>query len=363
MKKEQFAELMEGIKGYLARNVQPVFDRVKALEQWRASVPADLKGDPGDRGEPGKDADPEVIAALVAEGIAKALPAAIQKAFDEREADMVAKAAAAVPVPRDGVDGLPGKDGEPGVDGKSVEMADVEALVVGVVDKAIGAREQALIDKAVAAIPRPNDGRDGKDGADVDMEVVKAVLSEMVAALPKAVDGKDGRDGTNGRDALELDVRRGLDPLRRYHPNEVIAYRGGMIRSYRQTDPMPDGGDLEAKGWHVITNGIAELAADLSEDGRRLGLAISMTDGSLVTKTVALPTTIYRGIWRDGYTYTKGDQATRDGSSWTLMVDDPRGKPGDDGSGWVLSSKRGRDGTDGLKGERGERGKDAVVRQ
>ena len=46
---------------------------------------------------------------------------------------------------------------------------------------------------------------------------------------------------------------------------------------------------------------------------------------------------------------------TRDGSTWTLIVDEQRGYPGQPGTetGWILSAKKGRD---GLKGERGDRG-------
>jgi hypothetical protein len=37
-------------------------------------------------------------------------------------------------------------------------------------------------------------------------------------------------------------------------------------------------------------------------------------------------------------------------------VDEQKGKPGEEGSGWQLAAKCGRDGRDGLKGEKGERG-------
>jgi hypothetical protein len=449
---KQFGELVvTQVKAYVHRVIGPVSERLKALEDWRAAVPADLKGErgekgadgargndgapgrdgvdgkdgargqdgkdgeagprgevgppgakgdqglvgeKGERGEPGpqgergpegapgpagqagpvgpsgangrdgvdgKDADPQVAAEmaaelvkallpdLIAKGVAEALPSAVQKALDQREADLIAKAAAAVPKPRDGVDGAPGPagpagpEGPAGMDGKTFDPADIDASV----QKALDAREQVLIERAAALVPKPADGR---DGADVDMDVVKTMLADLVAAIPRPADGKDGRD------AMEIDVRRGLDPLRRYHPGEHVAYRGGVIRSYRQTDAMPDDGDLEAHGWHVIQNGIAELAADLSEDGRKLGVAIRMTSGELVTRTLALPTTIYRGVWRENETYTKGDQTTRDGSTWTLMEDVQKGKPSEEGSGWVLSCKRGNHGRDGLRGEKGDRG-------
>lgn len=59
-------------------------------------------GEPGKPGENGKDADEDAITARVL--------AAVEP--------MVAKAVSAIPAPRDGRDGLPGRDGAPGVDGK-----------------------------------------------------------------------------------------------------------------------------------------------------------------------------------------------------------------------------------------------------
>lgn len=469
--------VLASVKDFVERSTQPLAVRIKAIEAWKASVPADLKGErgekgdpgepggvgpagrdgvdgkdgrdgidgakgdpgergeagqpgrdgvdgkngadgingkdgaPGEKGEPGlngKDADPEVIAAMVADGIAKALPDAVRKEIDALMPELVAKAAAMVPTPKDGADGKPGADGRDGIDGKSVDAAEVEALVAkhvaalpvpkdgrdgvdgqpgrdGIDGKGVDIADvEALVAKQVAMIPTPKDGRDGQDGKDVDPEVIAGMVQRAVDAIPRPRDGKDyepevlraavqeavaqipvpkdgrdgvdGKDGRDGRDAMEIEVRRGLDSLRRYHPGEHVAFRGGVIRSFRQTDPLGDDGNLEDAGWHVITNGIAEVAAELSEDARTVGVAIKMTNGEVITRTAAIPTTIYRGIWRDGEVYTKGDQATRDGSTWTLLLPEQKGKPGDDNSGWQLSAKRGNHGRDGLRGEKGERG-------
>lgn len=65
---------------------------------------------------------------------------------------------------------------------------------------------RALVEREVAALPLAKDGKDGRDGIDgkdgesVDVVALHHELSEMVAAIPMPKDGKDGRDGTNGRD-------------------------------------------------------------------------------------------------------------------------------------------------------------------
>ena len=130
------------------------------------------------------------------------------------------------------------------------------------------------------------------------------------------------------------------------------------MRAYRPTDPLSDGGDLEAAGWRVVLRGIDDIACELGEDGRTLGLAVRMTDGAMVHKQVTVPTMIYRGVWDGDAAYSRGDTITRDGGTWVLMADLQRGAPGDPGAdtGWQLAVKKGRDGRDGLRGEKGERG-------
>lgn len=154
-----------------------------------AKIPPPVPGKDGDPGEDGKDADPELVSALVAEKVAEAV--------------------AALPAP------TPGKDGDPGRDGKDVEIEDVEAMVAEHVGKAVAALPPAEpgkpgepgrdgasvtvddvaplilqeVEKAMAALPPP------KDGQDADMVAVeRMVLAEVgkaVAALPPPQDGKD----------------------------------------------------------------------------------------------------------------------------------------------------------------------------
>ncbi len=99
---------------------------------------------------------------------------------------------------KDGADGLAGKDGAQGLQGK--DGAD------GLNGKD-GADGRDGIDGKDGAPGRDGiDGKDGKDGASVtvgDIEpMVEAVVAKAVAAVPRAKDGAPGADGEDGRDGL-----------------------------------------------------------------------------------------------------------------------------------------------------------------
>lgn len=177
-------------------------------------------------------------------------------------------------------------------------------------------------------------------------------------AGPAGSRGEKGDAGEPGRDGVEIEILDGITPGRRYHKGAYASIRGGIVRAYRPTDPLAAGGDLEAAGWRVVLRGIDDIACELAEDARTLGLAVRMTDGTVVHKQVSVPTMIYRGIWDGEAAYSRGDTVTRDGGTWVLMADLQRGAPGDPGAdtGWQLAVKKGRDGRDGLRGEKGERG-------
>ena len=77
----------------------------------------------------------------------------------------VQKAVAMIPVPKDGVDGKPGSDGKPG--------ADADPVLI-----------EIAVQKAVAMIPVPKDGapgEKGEDGKSVGVDDLIPVIEEMVA--------------------------------------------------------------------------------------------------------------------------------------------------------------------------------------
>jgi hypothetical protein len=171
---------------------------------------------------------------------------------------------------------------------------------------------------------------------------------------PAGQDGRDGRDGPAGKDALQLEVVEQIDPGRKYARNTYAFHDGGVLRAFRQTDPLEAGTHLEKLGWTVVVRGVSAVELSSSDD-RTVCLSVSLTGGQAVTKTFTFPTLLYKGVWKDGEVYTENDAVTWDGSVWIAVCRNST-RPGAAEASWRLAVKRGRDGRDGAKGERGERG-------
>jgi hypothetical protein len=203
-----------------------------------------------------------------------------------------------------GADGKQGPEGKPGSDGREGPQGK---------DGAPGAKGDPGAD-----------GRDGREGKD----------------------GRDGKDGLAGRDAADICPLPAIDPAKAYLPGTWASHAGGLWLARRGTEGMD--------GWACIVNGLAAAELELGDDQRTVTLSMQLSDGQTVRKSVRMPVMIYREIWLPGK-YQQGDSVTRDGSTW-VATKDTETVPGNDGSDWRLSCKRGRDGRDGLKGDKGDRG-------
>lgn len=320
------------------------------------------RGEPGARGEPGergldgaagKDVDEEALQARIDASVELRVDAAVAKA--------VSAAMAALVLPKDGVDG---KDGTDGIDGRDIDDTDLQVRVDAAAAKAAAA--------AVGALPIPRDGVDGNDGQDgtsvdqtevqrlIDASVEKTVTA-AVAAIPAAkdgIDGKDGKNGEDGRDALQIDVLDMIDEERSYPRGTFARWRGGIIRSFRATDPPIEGEPIEKVGWSCFVDGLHELTPEATDDPRRFTLRASTTSGKLREFNFSMPTPIWRGVWTERE-YEQGDLVTYDGSIWHCERS-TKAKPGTQTSApdWKLCTKKGRDGKDGEKGAKGDRGTD-----
>lgn len=197
-------KLIANIHEYVERAVAPLHERIAQLEARqpekgdagpqgipgeRGEVgPIGEKGDPGDRGEkgdcgeqgiPGRDAEPVLVADVVAELVKSDL---LEPVVDLYVAEAVAKHFEANPVQhgRDGKDGERGPQGEKGEPGSNgVDGKDG----VGLAD--------ALIDRDGALVLTMTDGR---------------------AKTLGMVIGRDGIAGADGRDGLSMvDVSRTYD--------------------------------------------------------------------------------------------------------------------------------------------------------
>lgn len=168
-------ELGGVVKSHVATAFAPLAARIKALE--------DRSPERGEKGEPGRDADPVDTEALSDDVVAKLLASdRVQTLIDLAVAEGIAKHFEANPVQngRDGKDGGPGPRGEQGEKGAPGEHGNDG---VGLAD--------ALIDRDGALVITMTDGR--------------------AKSLGRVV-GQDGAPGEHGRDGLSMaDVIREYD--------------------------------------------------------------------------------------------------------------------------------------------------------
>lgn len=299
-----FKELEAQAKA-LAPIIKGAIDR--ALESVRASLSSEIKAQ-GDQLK--LDVAESLKAIPIASDIAKQAAALIEKPADGRDADpeaikaAVAQAIAEIPVPKDGENG------------KSITAEDARPLI---------AEE---VDKAIAALPVP------KDGKSVPMEDVQRMVDEAVSKAVAAISLP--KDGEPGRDAAHLEILPEIDESKSYARGSYAKHAGGLWRSYERTNGI--------KGWECIVEGIAGLS--IEQDGERGFKAIAtMSSGATCEKTVSLPVVIYRGVFTP-QEYQAGDAVTFGGSLWHCNAT-TSDKPGEPGSkGWTLAVKRGRDGKD-----------------
>jgi integrin beta 3 len=396
--------LYEAVKGYIARSMAPMQAKLAELESREP-----IHGRDGKDGKDGKDADPDAIKAAVAAAVS-ALPAPLN-GKDGKDADpdaikaAVDAAVSALPAPLNGRDG---KDADAEEVARSLE-ASLEKRLTDLIDTAADARMTMVIERAAALVPRPADGNDGAHGKDADPALIAELVRKAVSEIPSPAAGKDGQDG---RDAAQLEILDGIDPFKRHHRGTYASHRGSIVRAFRATDPMPEGGDLEKSGWHVVVRGVADPIEDADpqaierllvplfekrmdqsiahvvesalpdviakaaalipkpSDGRdgRDGIdgmtpesiecrqkgdrefeIVVRGGGRVMSADIRLPSFLDRGVYATGKSYETGDGVTYAGSYWIAQADTAE-KPGE-GKGWRLAVKRGRDGKDAVARE------------
>lgn len=126
--------------------------------------------------------------------------------------------------------------------------------------------ESEVIEKVLAAIPQPKDGADGKDGADADPEVIKAMVVEAVAQIPVPENGKDGRDGADGKDGTSPSAEEVAACFeRRFSDLQLSWERQARESVERAIDriPLPQDGKDGRDAFDID-----DLEIELAEDGR-----------------------------------------------------------------------------------------------
>jgi len=185
----------------------------------------------------------------------------------------------------------------------------------------------AEVHRQISLIPPPEDGKSVDLGA-LFTEIGGAV-SRAVDAMPKPINGKDGdpgapglpgepgKPGDPGKDGKDA------DPVDMDFVKEILALE---VHRELSTWPRPKDG-----------LGLEGMAAELLEDGRTLVLRFS--NGETESRQeILIPWQIYRGVYESGKLYKAGDVVTFGGSQYTAKVDTSRPPKTTD---WILSVKHG----------------------
>lgn len=176
-------KLIANIHEYVERAVAPLHERIAQLEARQPE-----KGERGEAGIPGRDAEPVLIADVVAELVKSAL---LEPVFDLYIADAVAKHFEANPVQhgRDGNDGERGPQGEKGEPGAA--------------------------------------GSDGADGIGLAGALIDrdgSLVVTLTNGTQKSLGPVVGKDGAPGRDGLSPENFSG-----EYDPGRGFVIRAGTV--------------------------------------------------------------------------------------------------------------------------------------
>jgi hypothetical protein len=330
--------LFDEIEDYVRRAVAPLVAEIAALKAQIKSIPAGPKGDTGERGLNGKDAEVDY------DRIGSTIAVAVEKEVGK------------FPTPRDGRDG---KDGRDGVDGKNgadgINGKDADADII--------------VRRVLELVPKPENGKDGapglngKDGApgkdgergsdgiagrDADES---AIVTKVLALIPTPANGKDGSPGLNGNDGRdgidgksaneEAIVDRVLSAV-----EDTVQKAVGAIPAPRDgRDGLPGlpgtPGEKGIDGKDGFSPDDLEIEYDEDQDAILLRLR---KGGAVVERSVRVPFPRDGGVYARGKSYRKGQVVTYGGSGFIAQRDTSAPIGGDPPStDWRLFVKRGRD--------------------
>lgn len=286
---------------------KPLLAKIAELEKRLAELPApDLEAIAKEAASliptpsNGKDADPDLIKSLVSDAVDQ------------------------IPKPKDGT------------------SVTVDDLLPQVTD---------LIDKAVSAIPKP---QDGKPGESVTVEQLIPIVSGLVdkaaaeiqLPAPKEV---DANSITEVLKAHAADLIKSIQPApapsvdeiaatfeRRFSDLTLAWERQAKDTFDKALDRMPKPKD----GRDALS--LEDFDISLGDDGRTV--TVKMVAGeTVVEKSVKIASLIDRGVFKAESDYERGDGVSWGGCFYIAKCDKPEGVPGVGETDWRLAAKRGRD--------------------
>lgn len=288
------------------------------------------------QGEPGKDADPAVVAAMVKEAV-EALP----PARDGKDAEPVSNDQIAAQVARH-------LEANPVPAGRDAEPVDLEALADLVVDKMLASpRLLTLVDLATAdAVSKHFEANPVQHGRDADPAVIDQVVKAAVAALPSPKDGRDADPVTEEQLAAQVAKHLAANPPQAGADGvglagAMIDRAGELVITTTKGEPVKLGKVVGDDG----RNGLSFETASGEYDAER-GFVITLGAGERRAELV-LPYMVHRGFWREGLGTKSGQSVTHDGALWIAKRDNASKPCLENTEDWILGARKGRDGKDG----------------
>jgi hypothetical protein len=185
----------------------------------------------------------------------------------------------------------------------------------------------------------------------VSEEVSKAVtplrakIAELEAREPlqgppgeKGMDGKDGEPGADGKDGSDGEAGKDgagiADLLRDNEGNLVASFTDGRLKNL---------GPIQGADGKDGQDGFSLEDFDCVPVDERTIKMEFVRGETKHSYELQFPVVVYRGVFKEGEPYERGDMVTWGGSLW--HCDAPtKEKPGTDS--WTLAAKKGRDGKD-----------------
>jgi hypothetical protein len=298
-------EIFKSVESYLGRSLAPITEKLRDLSEKLSKI----ETKPGPQGLPGKDGE------------------SIKGEKGEPGESIV------------GAPGPAGPQGERGPAGESIkgDKGDPGESIVGPPGPAGPAGPTGPAGDSI----KGDKGDPGLNGESIHPDtfqlMVRTEVEKAIAAIPKA---ENGRNGEHGRDAADIHPLPAIDEAKSYPSGTWAKHQGGLWLSRSITDGM--------KGWDCVVDGIASIGFIEAGDFRHFTLSVAKSSGGRpLDLKFSAPVMLHRGLWRERE-YERGDVVTWGGQSYHCDVERTKAKPltPEAGQDWKLIVQRGRDGKD-----------------
>lgn len=328
MKRDAQTTILQACARFVRRQLDPVLTRLGGIEE-RALTIDKLQDSVQVR---------ELVAGIVAAHV-KSLPVPeLPKARDGLDGKsitiddvapmlkrLVDEAVAAIPKPKDGEDG---KKGDPGKNAEPVLVTDVVAELIRCSD--LHPVLDLLAAEAVSKHFEANPLRHGKDGDNASPQMVATAVAEHLQANPIPA-AKDGRDGLDLKDLFRADGGRLMAVLSDGTTRDLGVFVGKDGINGKDGLSMAD----ITRTYDGDTHEVVERWTVAGEQKELRYPAGGISPG---------------GFWKEGTVARAAQAFTHDGHLW-FAKRETRVKPSieakDD---WQLAARKGRDGKDGRNG-------------